>query len=408
MTQRLEDTLRAAFREKADQISAVAPPLDLDTLSRPAASGGGGRPWATARRRWLAPLAAATAVAAVAAGAAAGAGVFAPTAAGSGAGRVPAYYVAIGANSGSNLTAVVAATRSGAVLARITPPRPYVSFANVSGAANDRTFVLAAAEAVTSRQLPAEKLYLLRINPAAPTPAARAVLTPLAASLPPDWNVSSMALSPDARSLAVLAIGDVPPKDGRLVPEDRLIVYSLTTRSSHTWTDPDCTGFLCFGDGLLVPNALSWTSDNRALAFVLHGFRLLNVSAPGHDVLADSRAISLHGAPALPGRPGETRLDGKLQVMQITPDGRSVFVGTQYLFDRESLMRFSARTGALISVLNNLSTGPRRSWEQLLWSSPDGNTLILTGVRLGATAGIVSGGHYTPIPWSGAIQDAAW
>jgi hypothetical protein len=206
----------------------------------------------------------------------------------------------------------------------------------------------------------------------------------------------------------VLAIGDVPPKDGRLVPEDRLIVYSLVTRSSHTWTDPHCNGFLCFGNGLVEPDALSWTSDNRTLAFELDGLRLLNVNAPGNDVLADSRAVSLHGAPALPARPGWTRLDGKWQVAQITPDGKSVFISSLYLFYHESLMRFSARTGALTSVLNNLSTGPRRGWEQLLWSSPDGNTLILTGIRLGATAGIVSGGHYTPIPWSAAIQDAAW
>jgi hypothetical protein len=39
---------------------------------------------------------------------------------------------------------------------------------------------------------------------------------------------------------------------------------------------------------------------------------------------------------------------------------------------------------------------------------PDGNTLILTGIRLGSTARIVSGGHYTPIPWSAPIQNAAW
>ena len=38
----------------------------------------------------------------------------------------------------------------------------------------------------------------------------------------------------------------------------------------------------------------------------------------------------------------------------------------------------------------------------------DTAALILTGIRLGPTAGIVSGSHYRPIPWYADIQDAAW
>lgn len=215
---------------------------------------------------------------------------------------------------------------------------------------------------------------------------------PLNVFIPPESAIGAMALSPDGRSIAVLRLlGKVASP---------LVVYNLTTGSSHTWADPRCPGSGCFNDGLGGANTLSWTSDGRTLELVLSGLRLLNVSAPGHNALADARRIPLHGAP--PTRPGQTRLDGHWLAAQITPDGRSIFIVSQYLTDHESLMRFSARTGALQSVVNAHPDG------QLLWTSANGDTLILTGLRPGADAGIVSGGHFTPIPWSGTIQDAAW
>jgi hypothetical protein len=59
-------------------------------------------------------------------------------------------------------------------------------------------------------------------------------------------------------------------------------------------------------------------------------------------------------------------------------------------------------------VLNKLSLRHLDSWEQLLWSNSTGSSLILTYTRPGATAGILHGGTYTPMPWSPAFQDAAW
>jgi hypothetical protein len=71
---------------------------------------------------------------------------------------VPAYYVALITTEKprSNLenmldssaeaysAAELRSTQTGAVLARITPPKPYVSFTGVTGAADHRTFVLSA------------------------------------------------------------------------------------------------------------------------------------------------------------------------------------------------------------------------------------------------------------------------
>ena len=57
---------------------------------------------------------------------------------------VPPYYVALAGQPDPPEHAVIRASATGAVLATVKPPRPYRSFTFVSGAADDRTFVLAA------------------------------------------------------------------------------------------------------------------------------------------------------------------------------------------------------------------------------------------------------------------------
>ena len=70
---------------------------------------------------------------------------------------VPAYYVALitakpqsdlenmlDSSSPTDSAAELRSTQTGAILAKITPPKPYVSFTGVTAAADDRTFVLSA------------------------------------------------------------------------------------------------------------------------------------------------------------------------------------------------------------------------------------------------------------------------
>jgi len=106
-------------------------------------------------------------------------------------GVVPAYYVAV-----DGRLAEVGATATGAVLAAIRTPTPTAGyFEYVSGAADDRTFVLAAV-----RRLRTE-LYLLRLDPHART----ATLSPLpfTVAIGADLQFAGLALSPDGRKLAV-------------------------------------------------------------------------------------------------------------------------------------------------------------------------------------------------------------
>jgi hypothetical protein len=429
MTQ-LEDRLRDAFQEKAARIPAQPPQLRLEPArlsgTHSAARGLRGAP-KPGTRRWAAAAAAIGAIALVAAATAVVAGVFRQPEPRSAADGVPRYYVALayGSQHSQNLTAVVRATRTGAVIADIAVPRPYMTFANVSGAADDRTFVLEAEGKPRTYMdrvgkddfrldyVP-ERFYLLRLDPAAKQSGQRAKLTALARSIPPALTITdAISLSPDGTQLAVVTSAYVGLANA-------LTVYSLAAGTSRTWTDGVC-GLLAtcpgIGTGLASPysGTISWLRGGRSLA-VLAGvpdigfeFRLLNVAARGRNLLADSSGVRLSGAPDA--RPGQSVLGAGSQwrTAFVTPDGNSAFVGAQFDTYREAMLRFSARTGKLTAIVNELSTGPRRDWEQVLWTSNSGNTQVVTGVALGYNdAGVLHGKNYTPIPWSANITDAAW
>ena len=126
---------------------------------------------------------------------------------------VPAYYVALitakprsdvenqlGSSSLVDTAAELRSTQTGAVLAKVTPPKPYVSFTGVTAAADDRTFVVSAQGPVHSFGMPpfpAQRFFLLRIDQASQA-GARMTLTALPAGyVPPDHGIHDMALSPD-------------------------------------------------------------------------------------------------------------------------------------------------------------------------------------------------------------------
>jgi hypothetical protein len=422
MTQQIEDRLRAAFREKADRIPPVAPPLNPERLARAATTADR---WqlAHSRRKLVVGLAAAAAVIAIAVTISVASVPPAPprqpTAGPAAAGPVaalPPYYVAI-IMSGPNPMAVVRVTRTGAVIASIPVPRPYQIFQGVTAAADDRTFVLEAESASKSAPAgtPAVRFYLLRLAPAASTNAERARLTPLRVNLPPPgMSAGPMALSPDGTELAVLA-----DENSSAQPIDNhIIVFNLVTGASHDWSD------YCRGDCSIHPvagpanmNTITWTADGRELGFVQFAgkaghqhFRLLNVDASGSDVVADSRLAPLHAATGVlqGAAPGDIQWFAAL----VTPDGRSVIIDAAMgsVDVEQTLLRYSARTGAPTAVLGFLPQSglSHQTAVQVLWTSPDGSTILVTGARGQISAGLLHGGHYTPIPWSPLLQDAAW
>jgi hypothetical protein len=438
----IEDRLRAATQAAAETVApGSAPPLRLPDDSSHGPAGrprrGGWRRWAG----WLTPLAAGAAVTGVIVGTLTISGaIHGPPPPGGGhvnPEQVPPYYVALTFTGNGTCcrpegpfeprtSAVVRATATGAVLATIKPPRPYSTFAGVAAAADDRTFVLAAAgreggipvrPGARGPHPPAIRFFLLRIDPAGAPASIAAGLTP-----PPiraGNDISDFALSPDGTSLAVLDMMGVH-------------VFNLATGAERSWWIPirggkyrmGLVGY--FGLGTGATNAmLAWQSD-RILAFVCYGaptragldtgrgVRFLDTRALGTNLLADSRLVQPQRAigtaswrQALPTTDGRRLID----VLQVQGTRAYPQLSLQ-------LAVCSARTGRILRVLNRVRADGPGAHQQVLWASPSGRTLVVIGTRpvrnpppapfFMAGARVLSSGHSRPIPWSNRTVAAAW
>ncbi len=311
--------------------------------------------------------------------------------------------------------AVVRVTATGAALATLTAPRPYGTFIGVTAAADNRTFVLAAQEVaqLPLRMPPATRFFLLRIDPAGRVLAGREPLTPLPIpEQPPGRAVSGLALSPDASRLAVTA--------GRLMAP-ALHVFSLATGDERVWDGPRIGPG--FGPGAAY-GSLSWAADGQTLTLISSGaqpdsgVRLLDAVAPGSSLLASSRLV-------LPTPTGPDHWSGNYwrQVM-ISADGQTIIAVLQIDAQRaggrtagvtQKLVTFSASTGELLRTLNHIPV--HGGYQQVLWASPSAQLLIVSGTQpgptvgsfnLGHSAGTLSGGRFTPLPWSNRTFAAAW
>jgi hypothetical protein len=431
----VEDRLRAATRAAAHTVApGSAPPLHLP--DQPARQ----------RRHWwasrLTPLAAAAAVTAVIAGTLTISGAIhssppGPVAGASG--QIPPYYVALpytgdgqccspGRLFNPRTYAVVRATRTGAVLATITPPKPYGTFAGVAAAADDRTFVLAAQRdgriPRNFRKLqrsypPATTFFMLHFNPASTSAGGLARLTPLRiAAEPVGFSVANFALSPRGTSLAVSS------------NSGQLQVFSLATGARRTWQP--AYGGAAFPYRLVgAANALlSWQGEHT-LAFVWDGLRragggrllgrgadgvrLLDTRAPGAGLLADSRLVQPRSA-----------IGGDAFWRQILPtaDGRTLITVVEAAGTKaspglkEKLTEVALGTGTA-RVLNHLpGSDLQGGYETVLWASPSGRALIVSGTRPARNppagsffltgARVLTPGRSTPIPWPNRTFAAAW
>jgi hypothetical protein len=432
MSSGLENKLRAALRDTAGEIPATPPPLRLPP-ERDSARSGPARPgpvWPAQRRwiSWAAPLAAAVLVLAVVAASLAvvRGGSGRTTSEPPGLAAVPPYYVALTAPAypdvydGNATVAEVRATATSAVLARVVPPKPYVHFAGVTAAADDRTFVLVAeaksnppSQGPKPGQLPRpyyqpSRFYLMRFDPGTGRVSLRGL--PLT-FIPANAEVHDMALSPDGTALAA----DI----GRELSGSHLVVFNLVTGNERAWSFKACAQCNPSGGGLgyggTNVDALSWTGDGKHVAFVgpnragwpSHStVRLLDVTLPGSDLLANSR-------PVAPLPPGDNATDLSWRGVIITPDGRTVVIVEELatnrapIMVRDRLLKVSVATGR-VTVLNDRNVLAGYQYEQVMYSNASGSVLVVSGVRKGMTAGVVRGNRYTPIRWSRKIATAAW
>jgi hypothetical protein len=467
-----EDQLRAAGRAVREQVRDV-PPLDLraqPSAPRARASARARTFWAGAARRWLAgggwlvPAAAAAAIVAVAATLVAvkspplAARQAGPDATQSASARpaapadpeaVPRYYVAISGfeqlgkmppagQSGPATdprpdSLVVGETLTGKRIATIAPPAGS-TFAGVTGAADDRTFVLDSV-AIKPGLLFANQRrswYLLKVSPGT---APAATMARISFPLPGAADVNGIALSPDGARLAVLyqvaaaGAGDAFPYSGPFT----LAVYSVATGTvlrSWTGTDPYHGSYGYGSNGLPDPNAnLTWTSNGRQLAFAYSSstgpadvlLREVDLTAPGGDLFRESSVIAKVAVSPTTGR-------SKIWCysLGITGDGRNAICGAELPKSPpvgatlDALTKPGPRAGCAPSAdathpgIAEISLAGDRlarvlyeakpacqagSFASVLWSSPSGGTVL---AAVGDTVVRYDHGKVTALDWPGA------
>jgi hypothetical protein len=370
MTTGIEEPLRRKLRDIAER----AQPESIRPLQVPPP-----RRWSRTVR-WLAPVAAAAAVAGLIAGLAV---------AGHTAGQLPSsqpipggmpkYYVSLAASTQHHVTVVTATVHTsatGAKLASVQLPgyRIKPGLAGLTGywttaAASDRLFVIGDPNG----------LYALRLAAnGSPEPPSK-----LPIRISGGDGFLGGALSPNG---ALLALDTRPCLSSQRSCPDGIVVFSLATGTGRTWLTQDA---------YLAP--ANWTANGRKLfLYYRGGYRLLTVAGPGGSLLADS--VPIASPVGLRGWSAAADLGA-----MITPDGRSVITGdfgpgqgpfhpsTWY---RARLLEFSAVTGRLQRVL--YVWGPTHT--SLFF--PEMSSLALTGLHVlvgvdGIGFGRLDGTHFT-------------
>ncbi len=387
------------------------------TPARPRAAGRGWRVSGMVRRAarprqwpgWLAPAAAAAAVAGVIIASLAISGVILRPAETGPAGssgvfaKVPRYFVAIPEVPGRAV--VVGATATGAELGTVAPPKPHTFFAWEAAAGDGRTFVLGTSSLPRGpwdvcKPRPV-KLYRLVLGRSG-HPGSLARLP-----IPPETGITGLALSPDGSKLAVSFL-PVPGQTGATIQ-----VFSLATGARQQWVWP---GRGDLGE-LAMPVAsgglgglsggLQWEADNRTLMFQVttrtpNGWPgqlyLLDTAASGGSLPAASTRIPV---PATDLGWQHTNTKHRITGMPlITGDGTKLVAPFYHqkappkVFGF-TITEFSVRTGQPIRVLYQKRSLTEAADTAVYWVNTHGTAMI--AVR-GSAFGVQTPATFTPLP----------
>jgi hypothetical protein len=418
-----ERVVRAATRAYGETVTELRP-LDLTAAAKP------GERYVRLRRRrrfpaWLAPVAAAAAVVALAVSLVIVRNIPARPAPASG--GVPRYYAALIPQppQGFQNKLAVGDAFTGARLATLTPARGN-SFAAVTAAADDRTFLVAtqpiATGAPPDNRVPPRTWYLLRI---APGTSSQVRLTRLPIPDLKGDDVLTVALSGSGREIAVGLIPDYATSPRSPV---QLRVYSVNTgKLERAWSTSDQTVFGGPGRSSvesLSTTALTWVDDDRALAFptisaasdplthqdVIHEtVRLLDMSAGGSDLIADSRVIWSTQRESVPvtDQHGQLSCVNNLSILpMLTADGKTIVCAAIKSPNPQGTINITApgpQTLAWLAYSTSAPTVARTvaqvtvdapKWTapaiDLLWADSSGGTLIGTWTLETANAGFIN------------------
>jgi hypothetical protein len=309
------------------------------------------------------------------------------------------------------------------------PPPSGQTFAGVTGAADDKTFVMVAERFPISNAYvsPSTTWYLLRIAPGASKLAALSFSFLRVSGQPAGTTVGGIALSPDGSKLAVYygpAVW-IRHKQNLLT----LQLYSTSTgKVLRTWTH-DTNGHPAgFGWywGAYTNTSLTWLADGHTLAFEFGvgngadgppfgaGFadptvRTLNLDGQGRDMITASKVVFRAKGTGF----------GCL-TLRLTPDGKTVLCGS-YLGGPPGsaayypmITAFSVATGKP-SQLHHLPGTFTAALPDVLWSSPDGSKLVIAVYSATKTSAIgaayhaiyrLANGKYTPMKFPASVHHA--
>jgi len=412
----LENLLREELQHEAQKVQPeLLRPLQVPTR-RPS--------W----RPRLLPFTAAAAVIAVITAGALVAGLTAahkpaahqPAVSGSAPASLPRFYVTTSSGPGGRgIQAVVRASASG----QVTGTVPVPSAVPVEWAASGGTFVTAAADdrsfiiGVQGGQAPTKIGLDLRLFRFAISDAGKpGHLTELAPAPMSNETTEGIALSPDGKLLAVSLMSN---SGGNSSPT--IQVLNLATGATRTWTAPTrnypyLIGPPSWADGSRVI-AFSWlNADQSGLMSAPRGIRLLDIAAPGDNLLAGTVIV-----------PRGVVAAGSLVSALITPDGRDVIVVTwrdltPHAKTHTVVVQFAelqASTGRLVRLLRT----ERARYDQVsivtvedslgvLSLEPQGRYALVQGVKFGRLdVGGPDLGRFTPLPAVPAgqyVNFAAW
>ena len=414
----VEDRLRAAARARTDVVHNVRPLEFPDEMPAPVRRSLRTSRWLS----WGAPVAAAALVTAVAVALVllrqAGGPQPRPSAPASGstaAASIPRYYVELAdaGNTSDQLKAIVGDDRNGRLIADLHPTATQ-NFYGVTAAADDRTFVVMNYDNLN----PQTTWYLLRIAPYTAHPArlTKLPIKPVVA------HVSGLALSPDGRELAIMYRTATTATNAKTF----LTVYSMSSGAAlNTWrmNGPQNNEIGQDGNGV----GLTWVNGDRTLDFrwaippretspgkFVPGqetLRALDVTAGGHDLMADSRQVMQFPA-WVTDKQTHTWTEPCANVLPAS--GGTVVCGSAGGSDVSgvearvplSYTGYSTATGKPLRVIYRFDGPVLNANLQVLWTDPSGSHAIahlliaLKGVKVpgGDKFGVIGGGRFTPLP----------
>jgi hypothetical protein len=382
--QRLREELKAA--------ASSAQPYMLRELTLPSRRRG------ARAAGWLAPVAAVIAVIAVIVGVQV---IFRAARSGprpAATGTMPQFYVSYRPPG----TAVVARSATGAVISRVVIPGAHI--VRITGAPDDRTFALSAYSGSGAGEV--TKLYVFHLT-AGGRPGRPEVLPLSVRAGSAGYDVNSIALSPDTRSLAVAVVpasleGTRPTAAHR----SRIEIATLATGAVRTWVAGSETNV----------SDLSWADSSRLgyRSNDLRGFprsptvirvNLLDTTRPGTELVTSGTEVTLHTG----GVPVDTAL--------FTAGGSTVVAWTEPVSGTsgEILAAYSAQTGQRQRVLYRWpGHGNFVVQGDLLSADPSGRHLLMNVQTVQSSPmvfGRLDNGRFTTLPSpAGELESlpAAW